>query len=162
MAQGIPYYALDSYFGTGVSLQVNKDLRSGSGLNEFTKPFVEDFNRRSLPIRNAVKSYRVLRKEFVDGLKIVDTITDAGFVSTTIDRKYAGKFNPEQIAMAGWVGAKKPKTVTATVLIPQGTKVISHGRAGESEILMGPGTTMRVVKTNPLTILFKINISIIY
>lgn len=138
-----------SYFGTGVSLIVNEELRSGV-VSDFTRPLIEDFDRKKLPLDRNVTAYRVLRASFSKSLKVGDVVVDKGFISTTADKKYAKQFNPEQTASAGWVGAKKPRTTIAAIEIPKGTSTVLYGEAGESEILLGPNTNLKVLSTAPL------------
>ncbi len=89
----------------------------------------------------------------IHDIKEGDVVEDKGFFSTTASHSYAGEFNPNKITQGGWDGATKPdKTLTAGVRIPKGTKSVLHADKGESEVLLGPGTRFRVVKSgdNPV------------
>jgi hypothetical protein len=77
--------------------------------------------------------YRGASGKRYESLRVGDTFTDSGFVSTALDRKVA------EHSFAG-----EGRTLL-TIHAPQGTHAIHIGGLGESEVLLDRGQTFRVI-----------------
>lgn len=146
------------YFGTGLALKINKNLREGRP-DSIAKETTEAFKKDAVAIPKAVTAYRVvsgknpadLYASKGEKLKVGSVITDKGFFSTTMEKKYASKYNPDEIANMGFK-SRKGATSMIHVKMPKGTKVIAHRDASEAELLLGNGTKFKVVSLKPFTL----------
>jgi len=139
---------LGKYFGGTHGMMINKALRGKSDDPELLdegRQWTEAFDRNALPTKQDLVTYRGIHGTAADELKVGDSFTDNGIVSTTGSQNWAAQF-----ATGSVFGTySDPHGTVVEVHIPKGTKIMGdrprQGIVNEHEIALRPGTRFKVV-----------------
>jgi len=143
------------YFGMSQSAEINEALRKGGKAAKPFLPLVEEFDEISSPLPEDVAVYKaIMPSTLFDSAEVGDVVVDNGFISTTLEQSYAGKYRPQVKTEGIYKQSEKGKAMVVEIRVPRGTKVILADSTvmsiKESELLLRPETKFKIVISRPL------------
>lgn len=116
---------------------MNRYLRDPKKFNENSERYAKELDKLFIPSPYNATVYRATERPME--LKVGDTFTDKGYVSTSLDEEFVAR------TFGYGLGGRQAKRFSLYRLnLKKGTKIIPISNRGESEILLSRGTKFKV------------------